>query len=99
MIIYRRGKEGGGGGAEDFLAVEDFMFLPRVCQNIKLCIGRSNAGVDGCKSGDDIVKCESCLTPVNDTLKTLKTAADLLSFIDCKLKDVQREDITPKPTF
>ena len=52
MIIYRRGR-GGGEGAEDFLAVEDFMFLPLVCQDIKLCIGRSNAGVDGCKSGDE----------------------------------------------
>lgn len=37
------------------------------------------ADIDGCKSSDDVVKCKSWLITVNDTLKS---AADLLSFID-----------------
>ena len=54
-------------------------------------------GVDGCKSTDDLVKCESCLTTIN---YTLKSSADFLSFIDSKRKFPYREDHkdhTPKP--
>ena len=50
--------------------------------------------MDGCKSNDDVVKCESCLTTINDTLKS---SADLLSFIDSKRKVLYREDHTLKP--
>ena len=50
--------------------------------------------MDGCKSSDDVVKCESCLTTINDTLKS---SADLLSFIDSKRKVLYREDHTLKP--
>ena len=51
------------------------------------------AGVDGCKSSDDVVKCESCLTTTNDTLKS---STDLLSFIDSKRKVLYIENRTPK---
>jgi len=60
-----------------------------VSQNITKFI----ACMDGCKSSDDVVKCESCLTTINDTLKP---SADLLSFIDSKRKVVYR-DHTQKP--
>ena len=57
-----------------------------VYQNITKFI----AGVDGCKSSsDDVVKRESCLTSINDILKS---SADLLSFIDSKRKVPHRED-------
>ena len=56
-----------------------------VFQNITKFI----TGVDGCKSSDDVVKCESCLTTIN---YTLKSSADLLSFIDSKRKVPYRED-------
>ena len=56
-----------------------------VCQNITKFI----ASVNGCKSSDDVVKCESCLTTINDTLKS---SADLLSFIDSMRKVIYRED-------
>ncbi|CAH3141138.1 unnamed protein product [Porites evermanni] len=48
--------------------------------------------VDGCKSSDDVVKCESCLTTIN---YTLKSSADLLLFIDSKRKVPYREDHKP----
>ena len=56
-----------------------------VFQNITKFI----TGVDGCKSSDDVVKCDSCLTTIN---YTLKSSADLLSFIDSKRKVPHRED-------
>ena len=64
-----------------------------VFQNITKFI----TGVGGCKSSDDVVKCESCLTTIS---YTLKFSADLLSFIDSKRKVPYREDHkdhTPKP--
>ena len=61
-----------------------------VCQNIT----KFFAGVDGCKSSDDVVKCESCLTTTNDTLKS---SADLLSFIDSQRKVLYSEDHAVKP--
>ena len=61
-----------------------------VCQNINKFV----SGVDGCKGSDDVAKCESCLTTVNDALNS---AADLLSFIDNKRKNLYTEEHTPKP--
>ena len=46
--------------------------------------------MDGCKSNDDFVKCESCLATEDDTLKFV---ADLLSFIDSEQKILYREDL------
>ena len=60
-----------------------------VCQNIKKFI----AGSDGCKSSDDVAKCESCLVTVNEAFNS---AADLLLFIDSKRKGLFHEDHTPK---
>lgn len=60
-----------------------------VCQNIK----KFMAGSDGCKSSDDVAKCESCLVTVNEAFNS---AADLLSFIDSKRKGLFHEDHTPK---
>ncbi|KAL9953430.1 hypothetical protein ACROYT_G040851 [Oculina patagonica] len=61
-----------------------------VCQNINKFI----SGVDGCKGSDDVAKCESCLTTVNDAFNS---AADLLSFIDNKRKNLFTEEHNPKP--
>ena len=52
-----------------------------VCQNITKFI----AGVDGCKSSDDVVKRESFLTTKSDTLTS---SAYLLSFIDNQAKSL-----------
>lgn len=52
------------------------------------------ADIDGCKSSDDVVKCKSWLITVNDTLKS---AADLLSFIDSQWNVLNRVDHTLKP--
>ena len=56
-------------------------------RNEKLGVGQNStkfiASVDGCKKSDDIVKCESCLATVNNTLKF---AAGLLSFINSERK-------------
>jgi len=60
-----------------------------VCQNIKTFM----AGSDGCKSLDDVAKCESCLVTVNEAFNS---AADLSSFIDSKRKGLFHEDHTPK---
>ena len=60
----------------------------RVCQNINKFI----AGADGCI--DDVTMCESCLATVNDTFNS---AADLMSFIDCKPKGPYTGDHTLKP--
>ena len=54
----------------------------------------SCSGVDGCNGTDDFVKCESCFTTVNDAFNS---AADLLSFIDNKRKNLLTEEHTPKP--
>ena len=62
-----------------------------VYQNITKFI----SGVDGCKgSSDDIEKYESCLTTLNDAFNS---AADLLSFIDNKRKNLYTEEHIPKP--
>jgi len=61
-----------------------------VCQNINKFI----PGVDGCKGSDDVGKCESCLTTVKDAFNP---AADLLSFIDNKRKNLYTEEHIPKP--
>ena len=61
-----------------------------VCQNINKFI----SGVDGCKGSDDVAKCESCLTTVNDAFNS---AADLLSFIDNKRKNLFTEEHNLKP--
>ena len=61
-----------------------------VCQNINKFV----SGVDGCKGSDDVAKCESCLTTVNDAFNS---AADLLSFIDNKRKNLYTEEQTPMP--
>ena len=61
-----------------------------LCQNINKFI----SGVDGCKGSDDVAKCESCLTTLNDAFNS---AADLLSFIDNKRKNLYTEEHTPKP--
>ena len=50
--------------------------------------------MDGCKSNDDFVKCESCLATEDDTLKFV---ADLLSFIDSEQKIIYREDLLQNP--
>ena len=50
--------------------------------------------MDGCKSNDDFVKCESCLATEDDTLKFV---ADLLSFIDSEQKILYREDLLQNP--
>ena len=50
--------------------------------------------MEGCKSNDDFVKCESCLATEDDTLKFV---ADLLSFIDSEQKILYREDLLQKP--
>ena len=42
----------------------------------------------------DVAKCESCLTVLNDAFNS---AADLLSFIDNKRKNLYTEEHTPKP--
>ena len=61
-----------------------------MCQNISKFI----SGVDGCKGSDDVAKCESCLTTVNDAFNS---AADLLSFIDNKRKHLFTEEHNLKP--
>ena len=61
-----------------------------MCQNINKFI----SGVDGCKGSDDVAKCEACLTTVNDAFNS---AADLLSFIDNKRKNLYTEEHNPKP--
>ena len=61
-----------------------------VCQNINKFI----SGVDGCKGSDDVAKCESCLTTVNDAFNS---AADLLSFIDNKRQNLFTEEHNLKP--
>ena len=50
--------------------------------------------MEGCKSNDDFVKCESCLATEDDTLKFV---ADLLSFIDSEQKILYREDLLQNP--
>ena len=50
--------------------------------------------MEGCKSNDDFVKCESCLATEDDTLKFV---ADLLSFIDSEQKIIYREDLLQNP--
>ena len=63
-----------------------------VCQNINKFI----SGVDGCKDGDEVAKCESCLwgVTVNDAFNA---AATLLSFTDNKWKNLYTEEHTRKP--
>ena len=50
--------------------------------------------MEGCKSNDDFVKCESCLATEDDTLKFV---ADLLLFIDSEQKVIYREDLLQNP--
>ena len=50
--------------------------------------------MDGCKGRDDVAKCESCLTTVNDAFNS---ALDLFLFIDNKRKNQYTEAHTPKP--
>jgi len=61
-----------------------------VCQNINKLI----SGVDGCKDSDEVAKCESCLTTVNDAFNS---AAALLSSIDNKRNNLYTEENTRKP--
>ncbi|RMX41127.1 hypothetical protein pdam_00003276 [Pocillopora damicornis] len=56
--------------------------------------GQKITKLEGCKSNDDFVKCESCLATEDDTLKFV---ADLLSFIDSEQKILYREDLLQKP--
>ena len=52
--------------------------------------------MDGCKSSNDVVKCESCLTTINETLKSSVSRFVILP-IDGNRKVLYREDHTPKP--
>ena len=56
-----------------------------VCQNIK----KYMAGVDHSCTSEDVKKCESILTTLNDPLKA---ADDLLSSIETKRKTLYKED-------
>ena len=60
-----------------------------VCQNISKFI----SGINSCNSSDVALKCESCLSTVNDTLNS---ASDLRSSIDNKRKELFLEDHTLK---
>ena len=51
--------------------------------------------MDGCKSSNDVVKCESCLTTINETLKSSVSRFVILH--RRQAKSPYREDHTPKP--